>query len=233
MRVITNDKYIERRARIGNIASWVGLGILAAGMAASFRPEYIYIAFACLILGFIAANIGTYQLRRFGRRPRPDQVLSRELRGFDDRYVFFAWTAPLPYVVVGPPGVFVFITRDQSGRVICEGDRWRQPFRITRIFAALGQEGLGNPTKELQSEIEHMKEWLAQHLPEGEIPPVYGAVVFIHPKVQLELHDPTVPVLPANRLRSWFRNYARKRVLNERQRQTLEELFQGGKRKKK
>ncbi|HEY64133.1 MAG TPA: NERD domain-containing protein [Caldilineae bacterium] len=226
MRVVTNDKLIERRARFGNIISWVGLGVLAAGMVASFRPQYIYIAFACLIIGFIAANIGTYQLRRFGRRPRPDQVLSKGLRGFDDRYVFYAWMLPSPYVLIGPPGVFVFVTRDQSGRVICEGSNWRQPFRLTRIFTALGQEGLGNPTKELLGEIEHMKRWLAERLPDGEPPPVHGAVVFIHPRVELELKDPTVPVLTANRLRSWFRNQAKKRALNERQREELESLIQ-------
>ncbi len=226
MRVVTNEKFIQRRARIGNIASWVGLGVLIIGMVASFRPQYIYIAFASLAIGFLAANIGTYQLRRFGRNPRPDQVLSRAFKGFDDRYVFYAWVLPSPYVLLGPAGLFVFVTRDQGGRVICEGSRWRQPFRISRIFTALGQEGLGNPTKELLAEIEHMQRWLADHLPEEEVPPIQGAVVFIHPKVQLELDDVAVPVVTANKLRSWLRNRAKKRVLNEQQRQTLEKLFE-------
>ncbi len=226
MRVITNEKLIRRRARIGNIASWIGLAVLVVGMIASFRPQYIYISFLALAIGFLAANIGTYQLRRFGRRPRPDQVLSKAFRGFDNRYVFYAWALPSPYVLLGPPGVFVFVTRDQSGRVICEGTRWRQPFRLGRIFTALGQEGLGNPTKELLAEIEHMKRWLAERLPEDAMPPVEGAVVFIHPRVQLELDGVTVPVVTANKLRGWLRGRAKRPALNEQQRQMLEELFQ-------
>ncbi len=225
MRIITNDKFIQRRARIGNVASWTGLGVLVAGMVASFQPDYIYISFICLALGFIAANIGTYQLRRFGRRPRPDQVLSRALKGFDDRYTFYAWVLPSPYVLLGPSGLYVFVTRDQSGRVLSEGSRWWQPFRISRIFTALGQEGLGNPTKELLDEIRHMERWLAQHLPEEEQPPVQGAVVFIHPKVQLELKDSTVPVVTPNKLKTWFRSQAKPKGFNEQQRQALERLF--------
>ncbi|MCS7222279.1 MAG: hypothetical protein RML36_15535 [Anaerolineae bacterium] len=225
MRIITNDKLIRRRARIGSLASWVGLGVLVGGMVASFWPQYIYISFACLIIGFFAANIGTYQLRRFGRRPRPDQVLTQELKGLDNRYVFYAWVLPSPYVLLGPSGLFLFVTRDQWGRVICEGSRWRQPFRISRILTALGQEGLGNPTRELLDEIHHMERWLAARLPEDERPPIQGAVVFIHPKVELELNNPTVPVLPAVKLKSWFRSQTKQRALNEQQRLTLERLF--------
>ncbi len=226
MRIITNEKLIQRRARIGHAASWVGLGVLAGGMVASFWPQYIYISFACLVIGFLAANIGTYQLRRFGRRPRPDQVLTQSLKGLDNRYVFYAWTLPSPYVLLGPSGLFLFITRDQAGRVICEGSRWWQPFRISRLLTALGQEGLGNPTKELTDEIQHMERWLAAHLPEGERPSVQGAVVFIHPKVELELNNPTVPVIPAGKLKSWFRNQTKQKMLSEQQRLALEKLFE-------
>ncbi|GAB4566155.1 MAG: hypothetical protein Kow0047_17320 [Anaerolineae bacterium] len=225
MRLITNQKLIQRRARLGNIASWFGLGVLVVGMAASFRPQYIYISFACLIIGFIAASIGTYQLRRFGRRPRPDQVLARAVKGFDDRHVFFAWVLPSPYVLLNPAGIFVFVTRDQTGQVICEGDRWRQPFRISRIFTALGQEGLGNPTRELKEEISQMESWLAKQLPDGKIPPVQGAVVFINPNVQLEIQGASVPVMVPTKLRSWIRNQSKKKALTSEEQDRLEALF--------
>ncbi|MCD6290138.1 MAG: hypothetical protein J7M34_06500, partial [Anaerolineae bacterium] len=53
-------------------------------------------------------------------------------------------------------------------------------------------------------------------------PPVLGAVVFIHPNVQLELKDASVPVLTASKLKSWFRSQTKKRALKERQRLALE-----------
>ena len=224
MRVYINDQLIRRRARFGNIASWVGLAVLVGGMAASLsrRPELIYVSFACLVVGFLAANIGTYQLRRFGRKPRPDEVLVRSLKGFDDRYAFYAWTLPSPYVLIGPPGIFVLVTRDQSGQVIGQGSRWRQPFRFSRILTAMGQEGLGNPTKELLEETERLGAWLANKLHEEDLPEVQGAIVFIHPNVQLTLENPTAPVVTASKLKEWLRGRSKQKALADEQRERLE-----------
>jgi len=75
MRVTSNTKLIKRRSKLGLITSLAGIGVLAVGMAASFRPQIAWISLIALVLGFMLAQFGSYNLRRWGRTPRPDQVI--------------------------------------------------------------------------------------------------------------------------------------------------------------
>jgi NACalpha-BTF3-like transcription factor len=216
MRIITNDKFISRRGRIGQFVSWGGLAVLFAGMIISFqaRPEspsyalYITISFICLAVGFVSANIGGYFLRRWGRRPRPDELVARALKGLDDRFAFVAWTLPVGMVLIGPRGIFVFVTRDQSGPIYADGERWRQPFKISRLITAFGQEGLGNPALEAIDEAEKLRNYLASHLPDLDINeiPITPVVVFLHPRAELHLNNPTVAVVPVKTLKEFVRS---------------------------
>ena len=58
-----------------------------------------------LVLGFVLAQFGTYNLRRWGRSPRPDEVLAEGMKGFDDRFHFYAWILPAPFVLLSPQGI--------------------------------------------------------------------------------------------------------------------------------
>ena len=216
MRIISNDKYIARRGRIGQFVSWGGLAILFVGMIISFqaRPEtdtytlYITISFVCLAVGFVAANIGGFFLRRWGRRPRPDELVTRNLKGLDDRFAFLAWTLPIGQVLIGPRGIFVFTTREQSGPIFADGQRWRQPFKITRLITAFGQEGLGNPALEATDEAEKLRNYFAKKLPDLNVDevPITPVVVFLHPKADLHLTNPTVAVVPVKTLKEFVRS---------------------------
>jgi hypothetical protein len=42
MQVSTNEKLIARRRRLGTYASFGGLGVLLAGMIASFQVQYLW-----------------------------------------------------------------------------------------------------------------------------------------------------------------------------------------------
>ena len=69
MRVTSNTKLIKRRSKLGMIVSLSGIGVLAVGMMASFRPEIAWVSLIALVLGFVLAQIGSYNLRRWGRTP--------------------------------------------------------------------------------------------------------------------------------------------------------------------
>lgn len=232
MRAQVNEKKIKRRAKMGQIASWAGLGVLAIGMVISFRanpnvPNYntwIMASFGCLILGFIAANVGGYNMRRFGRSPRPDERLEKALKGFDDRYVLFSWMLPAAYVFVGPSGVYAFSVREQAGKISNVGDRWKQPFSIMRFLTAFGQEGLGNPTLESQEDAKKMQAYLAIHMPDLDVD-VQPIVLFLNPNVQLDLQSPGVPVVDPKGLKAVLRQRAKLKRLDNETLLEIEELF--------
>jgi hypothetical protein len=233
MRAFHDEKLIQRRARIAQFASWGGLGVLAIGMVISFRanpsePNYqlwILGSFGCLILGFIAAQVGGYNMRRFGRSPRPDERLAKELKGFDDRYTLYSWMLPAPYVFAGPSGIYTFAVREQGGKVSNVGDRWKQPFSIGRFLTAFGQEGLGNPTVDAAGDAKKMQAYLDKHLP-GEHLEVQPIILFLNPGVDLDLNNPAVPVVMTKSLKGLLRQRSKEKRVSNDTLQALEQLFQ-------
>lgn len=213
MRAYTNEKLIARRARIGKYASWAGLGVLAIGMVLSFRANpqntsnyqiTLMGSFACLIAGFILANVGSQNMRRFGRSPRPDERLAKELKGFDDRYVLYSWTLPAAYVFVGPSGVYAFALREQGGKVSNSGNRWSQKGGALRFLAAFSGDGIGNPTADAIEDAGKVQKYLDAHLPEAGIE-VQPLALFTNPNVDLQLNNPAIPVVQSKGLKALLR----------------------------
>ena len=233
MQVVANEKLIRRRGRIGQIVSWSGLGILLIGMIVSFQAKptqsdygrWITISLVCLGVGFLGANIGGYFMRRWGRRPRPDELLATAMKGFDDRYVFFTWTLPAPLVMLSPRGVYVFVTRDHAGDIYVEEERWRQPWQWRRILTAFAQEGLGNPGKDVLDDAGRLRQFIAQHLPDLAEIPIYPIVVFLHPRAELHLNNPSAPVIAAKKLKAFLRAEGRGEAIEAEDRHALAELF--------
>jgi len=204
MRVTTNPKLIKRRSRLGMIASLAGIGVLAIGMLASFRQQVAWVSLIALVVGFILAQFGSYNLRRWGRSPRPDEVLEEGMKGFDDRYHLYAWTLPVPYVLLSPQGVYTLTTRDQTGQISVSGSTWKSKLSLGRLLSIFAQEGLGNPTTDAQGQAAKLSAWIAGKLPDLKIE-VQPAIVFIDARAELPIGAPTVPVLEPKGIKRWLR----------------------------
>jgi hypothetical protein len=224
MQITTNEKLIRQRSRLGTYASLGGLAVLIAGFAASFRQDLLWISLIAIVLGFILAQYGNYSLRRWGRSPRPDQVIETALKGFDDRYHYYAWTLPLPYVLLSPQGIHAFIVRDQTGQITVNGSQWKSKLSISRILMAFASEGLGNPSSEAIDHANRLTNWIKSKLPDfaGTVQPV---IMFTDPRAQLEINQPTVPVLEPKGLKKWLRGAGRGDALKAADLRALEELF--------
>jgi hypothetical protein len=224
MQVTTNEKLIARRRRIGTYASFGGLGVLLAGMIASFNMQYVWASLIALVAGFVLAQFGNANLRRYGRSPRPDEVLETALKGFDDRYHFYAWSLPASFVLLSPQGVYSFVTRDQGGEITVNGSQWKGKFTLGRILLAFAQEGLGNPSRDASEGAGQMDTWIKAELPDLAVE-VQPAVVFINEKVSLQITDPAVPVMDAANLKKWLRGAGKGANLKSADYKALETLF--------
>lgn len=228
MQIYLNAKYIQRRAIIGKWTTGLSLAVLLAGSIISFMSNVNLLPYAlgCLLLGFVGANIGSFYMRRFVRKPRPDEVIATSLKGLDDRYEFFAWQLPASNVLLSPVGLFVFITRDQEGKITITKNSWRQPFNLLRFFTAFSQEALGNPAREAQEDVARLKQWIVQNGPEFEVEP-QPVVVFVANKVVLTVNDATMPVVHARDLKEFIRkqSQAKNGRLSDTVRKQLSRLF--------
>ncbi len=228
MRVTANTNLIRRRGRLGMTVSLIGIGVLAAGMIVSFttqnQPQLVWVPLIALIIGFLLAQFGSYNLRRWGRSPRPDQLLEEALKGFDDRYHFYVWSLPVPYVLLTPNGVYAFVTRDQTGAVSVKGATWQTRFSLRRLLLLFAQEGLGNPTEEARVQAAHLQDWIRTKLPDLSVV-VQPVIVFIDPRVQLDVTDPVVPVMEPKALKKWLRGAGKGDLLKPGDFKALENLF--------
>lgn len=224
MRVTTNTKLIKRRAKLGTYASLGGIAVLAGGMVASFQPQYVWLSLVALIAGFLLAQFGNYNLRRYGRSPRPDQILEESMKGFDDRYHLYAWSLMAPFVLLTPQGLYTFTTRDQTGKVTVNGSQWRSPFSLGRALMVFSQEGMGNPTQDAQTTAAKLTEWVRSKLPDSTVS-AQPVIVFLDPRVQLEITDPVVPVLDAKGIKKWMRGGGKGDTLKTGEYRALENLL--------
>jgi hypothetical protein len=216
MRIISNTKLIKRNARIGAVASLIGLVVLAGGLVVSFtRPDQIALAWGSLLLGFILTQVGLYFGNRWGRKPRPDEVLDNSLKGLDDRYAIYHYNSPVAHLLLGPAGLWILLPYHQSGRITYEKNRWRQRGggflqAYMRLFA---QESLGRPDLDVGTETDAMKKFFNKFLPEITPPAINVALVMTSEKVDISVENPPNPIVQAKKLKDLIRRSAKQNAL--------------------
>jgi hypothetical protein len=186
MNIATNESLVKRNTRIAQVAMIAGLIVLAGGMYISFRmPELFTISLAALMVGFVLSQVGIYYSNRWARRPRPDEVINKALKGLDGRHTMYHYLTPVSHLLVGPTGLWIIIPMHQGGKISYANGRWKQRggnFYL-KIFA---QESLGRPDLEVISEVETMEKFLKKKLGEdNKIPEIQVALLFFNPKADI------------------------------------------------
>lgn len=217
MNIETNEALIRRNSRIAQFAMLGGLLVLAAGMFVSFQnPTQIGLSFGALLLGFVLSQVGIYYTNRWGRRPRPDELINKELKGLDGRYSIYHYMTPTSHLLVGPAGVWVLMPRHQRGVITYSNGRWRQKGGnlYLKLFA---QEGLGRPDLELSGELDSVRSYLQKLLPDRELPPIYAALLFTNEKAEIQIdpqEEPPAATLRLNDLKDQLRKSAKSKPIS-------------------
>ena len=138
---------------------------------------------------------------------------------------FFAQSLPAAYVLAGPNGLALFTLRSDKGRVIVDGEKWREPFSFSRLFTFFAREGVGNPSRDLEEQKARMRELLAKAngpataeggpAPLAELP-IAGAALFLNQEARLELNNPVIPVLRPDQVKDYLRTRAKEVKLTNR-----------------
>jgi hypothetical protein len=202
MRIIRNVEYVRRRKRIARLASLIGFLLLGSTFLLIFKPDLVLMAYAILFLGFIVFNFGMQQLGKWSRSPRNDEALDARLRSLPDaKYTLIHYPRVgkrvVEHVLVHPGGVLAMTARELAGNVSVKDKRWRKTGGgFTRFFAMSGPQ-LGNPTADLEQDVEALETLISEQELEVDI---YGAVVFLNDRVELEAEDPAYPALKGDLL---------------------------------
>jgi hypothetical protein len=228
MKIVTNEKLVKRNARIGQIATFTGLIVLVGGMVLTFRnPNYAYLSWIALIIGFGFSQIGLSFGNRWGRHPRPDELIDQGLKGLSDQYSIYHFTTPAAHLLVGPSGLWIILPYYQTGKIVYEKNRWKQKGggfmqRYLRIF---GQEGLGRPDLEASEEVNSLERFFKKNIPDVEFEKPNVVIVFVNERAELEVEDAPILTLPVKQLKNTIRKTAKTKPLSPELISQVNEIF--------
>jgi hypothetical protein len=206
MKIITNDKLISRNKKISQITMIGSFLVIAAAMYLLFQQnlQLVSLAFVATLLGYLLTQVSVYYGSRYNRRPRPDEQLNNSLKGLDDKYTLYHYSAPVSHLLTGPSGIWILIPYQQSGTIVYEKNRWKQKGGnlYLKIF---GQENIGRPDMDIVNNQEDLVKFMKKKLPEEEWLPFQVALVFTNEKIKIDIEGAPVPTIPAGKLKELIR----------------------------
>jgi hypothetical protein len=221
MNIVTNAKLIKRNAKIGQYTSLGAFIVLGAGLFIAFQMKdnmgFTY-SMAALLVGFVLSQVGIHFTNRWGRNPRPDEVIDKSFKGLGREYSIYHYVTPASHLLVGPAGIWTILPYFTAGTVTYEKKRWRvRGGGLLQSYVRLfGQDGIGRPDYESEAEIDSAKRYLKRVLPEGtEIPEVQSVLVFASPKVELDIEEAPIPAFLPKDLKDFLREKGKQKVINE------------------
>jgi hypothetical protein len=232
MEAFVNERKVKVNAGIGRWVSLAGLVVLVGGLFVSLRnPGLAWVSMLSLLLGFLSSVVGAYFANHWTRTPRADQLLDQALKGISNQYHMYHYLLPVPHVMLGPAGLFVFRTYLHEGPVSYDGRKWKQKLTIGRVLGFSGQDSLADPVRDAQYDTERLHKLLAARLPEEKLPETWPFIVFVREGVGLDVAETPIPVLLAKQLKSAVRRIDRECVdpLKEGQLYEIERALLGDK----
>lgn len=211
MKITINEPLIRRNKKIGQICTIASLIVLAGGLVLSFQKptsilftDSLTLSFAALILGFVLSQIGIFYSNRWGRSPRPDEMINQSLKGLDDQYSLIHYQSPASHLLIGPSGIWTLLPYYQGGTITFSKGRYHQ--KGGGFFMKLfGQENLGRPELEAEGQISDIRRQLEKRMEPDAIPPIQAALIFTNPKATLEVEESPYPVITPKKIKDIVR----------------------------
>jgi hypothetical protein len=158
-------------------------------------------------VGLIASRIGFHYGNRYLVPTRPDAVLRESLKGLDRKYALMLFAGPTNYLLIEPSGVTVFVVRTQEGKISYRDGKWKRRENLLRFWFGR-DEPLGDPTEDLNEELQKVQRVLNEKLPTLKIP-LRGIIVFSHPRAVLDIEPSPIVALRADELKDYLRGPGR------------------------
>jgi hypothetical protein len=218
MKIIKNEKLIKRNSKIGQWTSMGALVVLGLGMYISFtRTDLFAFSIVALLLGFTMTQVGMYMGNRYGRSPRPDEKLDAGLKGLQNEFTIYHYVPPATHLLVGPAGIWVLMPYHQRGLVTFKKNRWRMSGGgflqgYMRIF---GQESIGRPELEMESEINAVRKYLAKQMEESQIPEINAMMVFTSDDVNIDAEGSPIPAMKLKEVKEFFRKKVKEKPISQ------------------
>ncbi len=217
MKIIIDQKMVNRYGKIGSILRWLSIGFLVLGVYAIFTPtifsnqNLVSLYFGVMILGVIASSVSNHLTSRYGRSPRPDELLDKSLKGLDDRFTLYHYELPVPHLLIGQTGIWSLIPSFVDGKIIYDEKKktWvRKGGSFLNRF--LSREAFSRPDKELEVHKKDLEKFLkTKGVSEDFV--LQGALVLLNKNTTIEgkSENDAIFILPLDKLKEKIRKGAK------------------------
>lgn len=220
MKIIIDQKMVTRNGKIGKILRWVSIAFLVVALFAVFspniltNPSMINIYFGVMIVGVFISSIGNHLTSRYGRSPRPDELLDKALKGLDDKYSIIHYELAIPHLLVGPSGIWSLIPTYVDGTISYDEKKklWvRKGGSFLNRF--LSREALGRPDKELIQNQKDFDKFLKINSIENEMK-IMCAVILLNKNTVISdrSEEGNILILPFEKAKDKFRKLAKSQI---------------------
>jgi hypothetical protein len=210
MRVVTNEALVDKNRSRATRLFFVSLGILIFGfffangqLLGIVSPDQISPTLysigmpLILVLGFAATLASVRMTNIWVRVPRPEKAIPEGLKGISNKAALYNYHhMPVRHILVTPQGIFPLITRFQNGRFSVKGDKWKaHKGPIGSLFTIFRLDGIGNPKSEADFARRYVR-YLTEDWDNSL--PITPVVVFLDPRAEVTIEEPTIPVVYAD-----------------------------------
>jgi len=197
---------------------YLSLALLVVGFIWSIRntdPDKALIGWIILIPSFFLVQLSIYMANKWGKSPRPDEIISQSLKGLNDDYTFYNYTTAVPHLLVGPQGMWIINPYYHKGEISFDNEksRYHQKGGAGIIGEYFGQEGLPRITKEAQNLIHDLESDLRKKAIKHSIA-IKLVNVFYSDQAKIIGKNFPFSTLKAEKLKSFIRREAKKNQLS-------------------
>jgi hypothetical protein len=218
MRIKTNTRLMKRNRQIATNLFMLTFLVLIGGFffvninlfTNQLNSDPLLLLGQALVLpvAFILTLISIRLSNLWARRPYPEEVINESLKGLSNKSVIYHYFhIPARHVLISPQGIFTITTRWHNGKYEVSKDRWRSKAGIfSRFFSSLRMDGIGDPTFDAERAANHVQKVLQKIESDITVQPV---LLFIDPRVNVEVKESRIPILFADPKRDNLTDYLR------------------------
>lgn len=231
MKIITDQRKIDRNHKIGTYTMLAGMVVLMAGLFISISQivtgfqqgvtsntdpqaqQMLNYATLAMFGGLLLTEISMFFNNRWGKKPYIEEKVNLGLKGLDDRYSLYHHKSPVPTLLVGPAGIWVLNLLYQRGTITADEKRIHQS-GVSWFTKTFYQEGISRPEMSAKAQMEELKRFIEKNVPDAaKLPPVEAAVVFTSPmvKVQIDENASPMPAMHVDKLKDFVRRKAKEK----------------------
>jgi len=202
------ERHAQRNKKISIAVILIGIIASISFLLCSPFIAWFFIWWLFIII-FPIGRFFLHRYKNFKKGLEGENMVATTLKQLSDEYYlindikFPDSYGNIDHIVLGPNGIFVIETKNYTGEIICNGDKWIR--RYTNGWSYENYD-IGSPSKQVKRNAWKIKELIEMAKILDKPIWVEGIVVFTNPDVDLNIEAPTVPILKLDELYYYIKN---------------------------